>query len=155
MRLIDASGNYTINASDNTDHSLCFSGGIISVMDERGHCVCEFDAEDAPTVDAVVLPCEPGTTVYILHNNTDACLDCPHHVVYFNDEDCTHPDYAVYYPTIQDSPVCDKQFWEVVDHTATELFLFNHRERFGKTVFLTREEAEAAIAKMKGLEVGA
>lgn len=106
--------------------------------------------DSTPTVDAVVLPCKPGTTVYILHNNTDACLDCANHVVYFNDEDCTHPDYAVYYPTIQDSPVCDKQFWEVIDHTATELFLFNHRERFGKTVFLTREEAEAAIAEMKG-----
>lgn len=95
----------------------------------------------------VELPCKAGTTVYMLHNNTDACLDCPHHVVYFNDEDCTHPDYEVYFPTIQDSPVCDKQFWEVIDHTATELFLFNHRESFGKTVFLTREEAEAELAR--------
>lgn len=95
----------------------------------------------------IELPCKPGTTVYMLHNNTDACLDCPHHVVYFNDEDCTHPDYKVYFPTIQDSPVCDKQFWEVIDHTATELFLFNHRESFGKTVFLTREEAEAELAR--------
>jgi hypothetical protein len=106
--------------------------------------------DSTDTVDAVVLPCKPGTTVYMLHNNTDACLDCPHHVVYFNDEDCTHPENATYYPTIQDSPVCDKQFWEVISYTSTELFLFNHREKFGKTVFLTREEAEAALAKMKG-----
>ena len=110
----------------------------------------EWKIENAPIVEAVVLPCKPGTTVYMIHNNTDACSDCTHHVVYFNDEDCTHPDYEVYFPTIQDSPVCDKQFWEVIDHTATELFLFNHREYFGKTVFLTREEAEAALAKMKG-----
>lgn len=52
-RLIDANGSYTLNANDNTEHSLCFGGGIISVMDQRGHCICEFDAEDAPTVDAV------------------------------------------------------------------------------------------------------
>ena len=52
-RLIDGNGRYTLNASDNTEHSLCFGGGIISVMDECGHCICEFDAEDAPTVDAV------------------------------------------------------------------------------------------------------
>lgn len=108
------------------------------------------DLRAAPTVEAVVLPCKPGTTVYEIHNNTDACLDCPHHAVYFNDEDCTHPDYAVYYPTIQDSPVCEKHFWEVIDHTATELFLFNHRECFGKTIFLTREAAEEALAKIKG-----
>lgn len=53
MRLIDANGSYTLNASDNTDCSLCFGGGIISCMDERGHCICEFDAEDAPTIQAV------------------------------------------------------------------------------------------------------
>ena len=52
-RLIDANGSYTINASDNTGYSLCFGGGIISVFDDFGRCVCEFDAEDAPTVDAV------------------------------------------------------------------------------------------------------
>lgn len=52
-RLIDGNGSYTINASDNTGHSLCYGGGIISVMDGYGHCICEFDAEDAPTVDAV------------------------------------------------------------------------------------------------------
>ena len=51
MRLIDANGSYTLNATDNTGYNLCFGGGIISVMDERGHCVCEFDAEDAPTIE--------------------------------------------------------------------------------------------------------
>ena len=51
--LIDANGSYTLNATDNTGHSLYFSGGIISVMDIRGHCVCEFFSDDAPTVDAV------------------------------------------------------------------------------------------------------
>lgn len=112
-------------------------------------------AINAPTLEAVVLPCKPGTTVYMLHNNTDACLDCPHHLVYFNDEECTHPEHGTYYPTIQDSPVCDKQFWEIIDCTSTELFLFNYREEFGRTVFPTRAEAEAALAKMKGLEVGA
>lgn len=53
MKLIDANGSYTINANDNTGYSLCFGGGIISCMDESGRIICEFDAEDAPTVDAV------------------------------------------------------------------------------------------------------
>lgn len=52
-RLIDANGRYTLHASDNTDYSLLFRNGIICVENEMGHCVCEFYAEDAPTVDAV------------------------------------------------------------------------------------------------------
>lgn len=52
MRLIDADGSYTLNASDNTDYSLCFGGGIISVIDKHGHIACEFFADDAPTIDA-------------------------------------------------------------------------------------------------------
>lgn len=53
--LIDANGNHVIKASDNTDHSLCFSDGIISVMDEHGHCICEFHAEDIPSEDAAAV----------------------------------------------------------------------------------------------------
>lgn len=52
-RLIDANGSYTLNADDNTGYSICFYGGTISVFDDFGRCVCELDAEDAPTVDAV------------------------------------------------------------------------------------------------------
>jgi uncharacterized phage-associated protein len=51
--LINANGNYTIKAADNTDHTLCFSDGIISVMDECGHVVCEFHAEDIPVADDI------------------------------------------------------------------------------------------------------
>ena len=49
--LVDANGSYTIKAADNTDHVLCFSDGIISVMDEHGHVICEFHAEDMPAAN--------------------------------------------------------------------------------------------------------
>lgn len=51
MRLIDANGSCTINASDNTGYSLAFGGGIISCADEIGHIEAEFFADDIPTVD--------------------------------------------------------------------------------------------------------
>ena len=51
MRLIDANGSCTLNASDNTGYSLGFGGGIISVADEYGHIVAEFFADDAPTIE--------------------------------------------------------------------------------------------------------
>lgn len=52
-RLIDANGKYTINAVDLTGFILCFSDGIISVVDRFGHVACEFYADDIPAVDAV------------------------------------------------------------------------------------------------------
>ena len=52
-RLIDANGKHTINAVDLTGFILCFSDGIISVVDRFGHVACEFYADDIPTVDAV------------------------------------------------------------------------------------------------------
>lgn len=51
MRLIDANGSFTINATDNTGYSLAFGGGIISCADEFGHIEAEFFADDIPTVD--------------------------------------------------------------------------------------------------------
>ena len=47
-RLVDVHGNFTVSAGDNTGYSLTFSGGIISVADDSGHIVAEFDADDAP-----------------------------------------------------------------------------------------------------------
>lgn len=79
MRLIDADGSYTLNASDNTGYSLSFGGGIISVADEYGHIEAEFFADDAPTVDAVpVVRCK-DCKFYRNHGlrdivfDTDAC----------------------------------------------------------------------------------
>lgn len=72
-RLIDANGSYTINSNDNTGYSICFGGGIISVFDDWGRCVCEFDAEDAPTVDAVeVVRCKD------CKNRDDITGECKH-----------------------------------------------------------------------------
>lgn len=108
--------------------------------------------DSADTVEAAVLPCKPGTTVYEIHNNTDACLDCRFYSAYFNDEDCQHPEHTTYYPTIQDFPVCEKHFMEVISYAATEQQLFSDREKYGKLIFLTSAEAEAALAKMNGGE---
>lgn len=52
MRLIDADGSYTINASDNTGYSLAFDGGIIVCADDIGRIEAEFFTNDIPLVDA-------------------------------------------------------------------------------------------------------
>lgn len=55
MRLIDVDGSFTINASDNTDYSLAFGGGIISCADKFGAIEAEFMADDIQAVDAIAL----------------------------------------------------------------------------------------------------
>lgn len=74
-----------------------------------------------PTVDAVVLPCKLGTTLY---------------------------------------RICEegrgrKPFIREVTFSRTNFARIVLDNEVGRTAFLTREEAEAALAKMKGLEVGA
>ena len=87
-----------------------------------------------PTVDAVVLPCKVRDDVWIIQWWNGFCVQTEKRpiqrtVLYFD----IRPDglYAHFY----DGCISTDQF--------------------GKTVFLSHKEAKAALAKMKGLEVGA
>lgn len=70
MRLIDADGSYTLNDADNTGYSLCFGGGIISVVNKDGHTVCDFYADDAHAVDV-----EPARHGYWVKTSRYVCGD--------------------------------------------------------------------------------
>ena len=73
---------------------------------------------DAPTVDAVVLPCGLGNKVY----QTDGIM-------------------------IYESTICEITLTTRRSIFVTENIAFDERA-IGKSIFLTREEAEAALAKM-------
>lgn len=98
----------------------------------------------------VVLPCKVGDTVYEISNNTDACNGCQHYEgIYGSGESwCAQIDDVDLrsYPNIAEKPLCEKQFMEVVEHKPEIDWIFTHRNDFGKTVFSTREAAEAALA---------
>lgn len=87
--------------------------------------VVEF-LDDCPTVDAVVLPCKPGDHVFRLCG--------------------TKRSRYVGERIVGAVTLCGNGSWTILSST---------HDTLGKTVFLTRAEAEAALAKMKGLEVGA
>ena len=119
---------------------------ILAADPKLAYCI-----DSIPGVDAVVFPCKPGTTVYEVSNNTDACYDCCYYGGGFGDSYCEKPGCNyISYPTIQDHPVCEKHFFEIISYPTNEQQLFDNRAKFGKTVFLTREEAEAALAKTDG-----
>lgn len=123
---------------------------LIITIDEMGcmpHLRELYEAEKEGRL--VVLPCKVGDTVYEISNNTDACNGCQHYDgIYGSGESwCAQIDDVDlrYYPNIAERPLCEKQFMEVVEHKPEIDWIFTHRNDFGKTVFLTREEAEAAL----------
>jgi len=81
------------------------------------------------------LPCKIGTTVYSIDRqiwiDEKGCKDCVYYAV---DGSC---DYE------EEHPACTKVY--------ETKFKFNMCDEFGKTVFLTREEAEQALADIKGV----
>ena len=99
----------------------------------------------------IALPCKPGDTVYEVYNNTDACLYCDEYSgAYYDMEsrcDVQH-DNRIYWPEYAEHPICDKQFFEVRERWLSLDQIFNNREQFGKTIFLTREEAEEDLKNM-------
>lgn len=116
--------------------------GIADVIAER--------VQDIPAANVVVLPCKVGDTVYRIQNNAVACHDCEHYSDFYGmDAMCSKDKDYISYPQLSNTPICEKHFYEIVEWAATIEWLVRHRGEFGKTVFLTREEAEAALAKME------
>ena len=91
--------------------------------------------------------------VVITQGNTDACSECNYFVVGYCCEDyCNKPNSDVVngvYPQNSDEPVCEKQYLEVIEINPKLDWIFHNRNNFGKTVFLTREEAEQALKDME------
>ena len=85
-----------------------------------------------------------GKTVYLINNNTDSCCGCESLVV--GDDYCDKRQTA--YPQCSERPVCEKQFLEVIEMKASSKWIFDNAESFGRTVFLTREEAEQALKQI-------
>ena len=99
----------------------------------------------------VVLPCKVGDTVYWLDYNREACHDCREYSSFYGMDSLCDKHYELY-PEINgvdEDEHCPKHFIEIVEFTATLTWIFNHRADFGKTVFLTREEAEAALEEVR------
>lgn len=75
MRLIDVDGTYGVMASDNTDWTCTFSGGIITVADEAGFIHAEFLVDDIPSVDAApVVRCRD--CMYSWEDLDGVCCSC-------------------------------------------------------------------------------
>lgn len=136
MRLIDADAAMNAFMDESTGHESekAFScHDIDRVIGER------------PTVEAVVLPCKPGDTVFVFWRlaGPDICSKCP--------------DFC--WGGMGDSHACGKtedgfrsaECIEIQEWVADFKMILHWigYEEFGETVFSTRAEAEAVLAKRR------
>lgn len=94
-------------------------------------------AKDFPTVNAVILPCNIGETVYMIRDCSCYGFDCLNNSN--SRRKCSEKVYLG-----KKSRKCHCGYVSEVK------FGLKHIADFGKLVFLTRKDAEAALAKMGG-----
>lgn len=111
--------------------------------------------------NVLVLPCGPNTTVYAICNNGNACLTCDYLSRNYTranqciNENVKGMDGESYVPDPQcsETPLCEKHFYKIYTFNLSTLGeIFTFLPRFGKTVFLTREEAEEKLKELRGGE---
>lgn len=95
----------------------------------------------------LVLPCKVGDTVYWLDYNRDACNDCDCYSSFYGMDSMCDYHYELYpeIDSVDDDEHCSKHFIEIIEKKTTLTWIVNYWKFFGKTIFLTREEAERAL----------
>ena len=106
----------------------------------------------------VKLPCKVGDTYYSIEVNTDFCEECT-----FFQKECYCDDWCnnkavrdengdtLINPQYSDEVFCKNHFYEINRCCFSNIDeIFNLREEFGKTVFLTKSEAEAKLEELRG-----
>ena len=137
QRLIDANKlmerltNWKLDCLEHSDFETA------SVLDD---CMCELDAQ--PIVDAVVLPCKIGDDVYIIPSKVNFDLNVL----------SRHKEHNRVYHQNVAAITFKKNCWYMTgsadaEYGTGEILLDRY---YKETWFLTREEAEAALDRMKG-----
>ena len=134
-----------MNCRDCLHFKACYEMAAANNADEFNTMFAEKCEDFTDRSEWVHLPCAEGTKVYKVCNNTYACYDCEGYDA-FNDC-CEYRDVDC--PLIAISPVCSRHYLEVVTGDADKDFILHHINDFGKTIFLTCEEAEKALERMK------
>lgn len=108
--------------------------------DERGGLVCIDDEVDYLLANGVIVPpCKVGDTVYVLMETSCEDVDLAHTVCEFYNE--LHEDMC----TLPRGKCPYKYIIRACEVNKSNILHFS--EKFSKTVFLTKEEAEAELQK--------
>lgn len=155
-RLTKTYSDGTHGAADNLpcgENSYTYKGLLLEALGKYE------DAEEQGLL--LQLPCKVGDTVYKVTNNADACYECDYFERGYccddwcNNNQVTDEDGDTYLPFPQhsDYPLCGNHFWEVISYQMNDVDkIVRNREKFNKTIFLTKEEAEQKLKEMERIE---
>lgn len=96
----------------------------------------------------IKLPCKPGSSVFVIENNSSKCRDCCYYDDYEPYSACLK--HCIQNPTNSYEPLCELHYWEIKQYNNVSLsYIINNLSKFGKTIFLTQTEAEKIKNKME------
>ena len=106
----------------------------------------------------IKLPCKVGNTYYSIEVNTDSCEECNFFQKgYYCDDWCNNKSVrdengdTLINPQYSNNVFCKNHFYEINKCCFDNIDeIFDLREQFGKTVFLTKSEAEAKLKELRG-----
>ena len=145
-RLTERTENGIVGNNDRVENYPLYKIADIDPLDYRivGQCFEKLaNYEDLEEQGLLLrLPCKVGTTVWkidrLFYRDRKGCKEC----IYYGNDGLG--EYCDYYGCNDEDlpPSCTKPF--------EKIFKLDMLDDFGKTVFLTREEAEQELEKMKG-----
>lgn len=100
----------------------------------------------------IVTPCKVGSTLYKIVVDSDSCEDCNDFYCayeYGETPECENEKAYPLFPSVKDylnNECCPKHTLEIAEYKFSTYHLELVTRELGKTVFLTREEAEKALA---------
>jgi len=105
----------------------------------------------------IKLPCKVGDTYYSIEVNTGSCEECVHFQRgYYCDDWCTNNNVRddngdmLINPQYSDKAFCKNHFYEINKCCFDNVDdIFNLRKCLGKTIFLTKSEAEQKLKEME------
>lgn len=116
--------------------------------DEFSYTTCTMFKDKSKLIE---LPCYIGDTVYKIYYYRGACNNCDSYADFFGlDPICD--ENKILFPEINDNNecVCNKHHLKISKYNADLNWIILQLDQFGKTVFLTREEAEKRFEELNG-----
>ena len=131
-------------------YPICSDIGVArydNFNDEFAYTTCTMFKDSSRFIE---LPCSVGDTVYTIYYNRRACNDCDK-LSSFYGMDPICDDNKILFPEIGDDKkcICNKHSLKIAEYKADLEWIVWQLDQFGKTVFLTRKEAEKKLEELK------
>ena len=140
--------HYEVIKTESSSYCLCSKAFQMSERRRHDSTIeCEQFKEKSKIIE---LPCSIGGTVYVIHYVRKSCNSCDRYSDFYGlDPICD--EHKILFPNINDDKknICNKHYLEISEYKVDLEWIIWQLDQFGKTVFLSREEAEKKLEELK------